>query len=43
MEVMHPAWLVQLNREIVACERCPRLREHCTTVAREKRRAYRDQ
>lgn len=31
-----------LNRQIVACERCPRLREHCRTVAREKRRAYRD-
>ncbi|MBI2678565.1 MAG: uracil-DNA glycosylase [Candidatus Koribacter versatilis] len=40
---MQPAWLVRLNQEIVACERCPRLREHCTTVAREKRRAYRDQ
>src|SRR3954451_13494443 len=39
---MQPAWLVQLNQEIVACELCPRLREHCTTVAREKRRAYRD-
>jgi uracil-DNA glycosylase family 4 len=40
---MQPAWLVQLNQEIVACERCPRLREYCARVAREKRRAYRDQ
>ena len=40
---MQPAWLVQLNQEIVACEQCPRLREYCEKVAREKRRAYRDQ
>ena len=40
---MGPAWLVQLNQEIVACERCPRLRAYCAQVAREKRRAYRDQ
>ena len=39
---MGPAWLVQLNQEIVACEKCPRLRAHCAQVAREKRRAYRD-
>ncbi len=41
METM-PAWLIELNREIVECERCPRLREHCRAVAREKRRAYSD-
>jgi uracil-DNA glycosylase family 4 len=40
---MGPAWLVQLNQEIVACEKCPRLREHCAKIAREKRRAYMDQ
>jgi uracil-DNA glycosylase family 4 len=28
---------------IVSCERCPRLRDHCATIAREKRRAYRDE
>ena len=33
----------QLEREIVACERCPRLVEHCREVARVRRRAYRDQ
>lgn len=32
-----------LQREIVGCDRCPRLREHCQEVARVKRRAYRDQ
>jgi uracil-DNA glycosylase len=31
-----------LNREVIACERCPRLREYCTRVAEIKRRAYRD-
>ena len=35
-----PSWLVQLNHEIIACERCPRLRRHCEKIAREKRRAY---
>lgn len=32
--------LITLNREIVACEQCPRLTEHCREVARTKRRAY---
>lgn len=32
-----------LEREILACERCPRLREHCAHIAAVKRRAYRDQ
>lgn len=32
-----------LTEEIIACERCPRLRRHCTEVARVKRRAYRDE
>src|SRR5205823_438519 len=35
--------LEDLNSEIVACERCPRLIAHCRRVALEKRRAYRDQ
>jgi uracil-DNA glycosylase len=39
----NPAWLTQLNAEVVACRRCPRLVAHCQLVAREKRRAYRDQ
>jgi uracil-DNA glycosylase family 4 len=31
-----------LAEEIVACERCPRLRSHCRAVGETKRRAYRD-
>lgn len=31
-----------LERDTVRCERCPRLREWCAAVAREKRRAFRD-
>ena len=34
--------ITELNRELVACRQCPRLVEHCTQVAREKRRAYLD-
>lgn len=37
-----PSWLVQLNREVISCTRCPRLVEYREKVAREKRRAYRD-
>ena len=29
-------------REVMACERCPRLREYCAHVAETKRRAYRE-
>lgn len=32
-----------LNRSITACEQCPRLIEHCKSIAREKRRAYREE
>lgn len=35
--------LAAVDRAVVACELCPRLREHCETVAREKRRMYRDE
>jgi uracil-DNA glycosylase family 4 len=35
-----PAWLDQLNREVVYCTRCPRLVEYRERIAREKRRAY---
>ena len=34
--------LAQIQREVVACERCPRLIAHCRKIATEKRRAYRD-
>ena len=34
---------LQLIRDaIVSCDRCPRLREYCGRIAREKRRAFRD-
>jgi uracil-DNA glycosylase len=36
----HP--LAVLERKIVACRQCPRLRKYCETVAREKRRAFLD-
>ena len=32
----------RLHRDVVACQGCPRLREYCQTVAREKKAAYRD-
>ena len=40
-----PRWasLAGVSRAVIACERCPRLREYCARVAREKRRAYADQ
>ena len=37
-----PPKLRILEREIVECSRCPRLRAWCEEVARVKRRAYRD-
>ena len=35
--------LAAVRRGIVGCERCPRLRAHCARVAREKKRAFRDE
>lgn len=35
-----PASLDALNEQIVNCERCPRLRAHCSEVARVRRPAY---
>ena len=37
------AWksLAAIDRAVVACTLCPRLRTHCEKVAREKRRMYR--
>ena len=50
MRAVHPApnaprrrTMAALQRDIVACERCARLREYCAQVATEKRRAYRDE
>jgi len=36
------SWLTILNREVIACTRCPRLVAYREQVAREKRRAYLD-
>lgn len=40
-----PRWrtIGAVQRAIVTCEGCARLRTHCTAVAREKRRMYRDE
>jgi uracil-DNA glycosylase family 4 len=38
----HDPW-GQLDQRIVACDRCPRLRDYCQRVAQEKRRAYIEQ
>ena len=35
------ARLRELNRRLIACERCPRLRTHCREIAHNKRKAYR--
>ena len=32
--------LVAVQQAVVACERCPRLREYCERIAREKKRAH---
>jgi uracil-DNA glycosylase family 4 len=34
--------IYRLQQEILQCNRCPRLREHCTQIAAVKRRAYRE-
>ena len=35
--------LADVRDTIVSCERCPRLREYCDRIAREKRRAFKDE
>lgn len=42
MSVFQADWLTILNREVIACTRCPRLVAYREQIAREKRRAYRD-
>ncbi|MEM8678517.1 MAG: uracil-DNA glycosylase [Planctomycetota bacterium] len=36
-----PGW-ASLNKAIEACDRCPRLRQHCEQIALTKRKAYAD-
>src|SRR3954469_4547678 len=38
-----PRELADVHHAIVSCERCPRLREYCRGIARDKKRAYRDE
>ena len=38
-----PSSLSSIQRSVVACARCPRLRRYCERVALEKKRAYRDE
>ncbi len=38
-----PLTLSALRERIVGCDRCERLREYCTRVAHEKKRAHRDE
>jgi len=42
MKTRNLNWLTILNRDVIACTRCPRLVAYREQVAREKRRAYRD-
>jgi uracil-DNA glycosylase family 4 len=35
--------LATARQTIISCERCPRLRDYCRQVGREKRRAFRDE
>jgi uracil-DNA glycosylase family 4 len=35
--------LRRIRADVIACERCPRLREHCREVARARRAAYREE
>jgi uracil-DNA glycosylase len=37
------ARLADVHHAIVSCERCPRLRTYCRTIAHEKKRAYRSE
>ena len=36
-------WLPQQDARVIACERCPRLRDYCRVIAQTKRAAYRDE
>lgn len=37
------ATLAGVARAVIACERCPRLRDHCLKIAAQRKRAFRDQ
>jgi uracil-DNA glycosylase family 4 len=42
VQIVTPA-LQQIRETIIACERCPRLREYCKGIGETRRRAYQDQ
>src|SRR5258705_2705392 len=42
LSVQPPLGLAAVHDAIVACERCPRLRHYCRRIARDKKRAHRD-
>ena len=35
--------LSTIRRQVIACQRCPRLRAYCARIAKDKRAAYRDE
>jgi uracil-DNA glycosylase family 4 len=35
--------LIRIENEVVGCRRCPRLRDYCERIARERRRAFADE
>ena len=41
-QVSLPVRLAIVREAIITCERCPRLRQYCARIAREKKRAHRD-
>ena len=43
MTVSATSALAAVRREVISCKRCGRLRRYCEAVAREKRRAFREQ
>ncbi|MBP9025033.1 MAG: uracil-DNA glycosylase [Phycisphaerae bacterium] len=38
-----PPWVRRQNQRVIDCERCPRLREYCRTIAELRRAAFREQ
>ena len=43
LQADHAQQLADAHHAIVSCDRCPRLRDYCMRIAREKKRAYRDE
>ena len=42
LSISSPDGLAQVHASIVDCDRCPRLRQYCARIAREKKRAFRN-